>query len=102
MAITTPRCGHPVAYRAKNDDGTGATARCWKRAGHPGTKHLSRPAYEHELEHKRAYKRERKVRVLKPCGTEAAYRRHIRNREVPCEACRVAANKATDERRKAA
>lgn len=24
----------------------------------------------------------------KPCGTEAAYKRHLRHREVPCEACR--------------
>jgi hypothetical protein len=27
---------------------------------------------------------------LKPCGTEAAYRRHLRRGEQPCEACRAA------------
>jgi hypothetical protein len=25
---------------------------------------------------------------LEPCGTSAAYKRHIRHREVPCEPCR--------------
>jgi hypothetical protein len=29
---------------------------------------------------------------LKPCGTVAAYRRHFRNGETPCEACRAAEN----------
>lgn len=28
--------------------------------------------------------------VLKPCGTPAAYRRHLRNDEDPCDACRAA------------
>lgn len=27
---------------------------------------------------------------LKPCGTRAAYRRHLRKKEVPCELCRAA------------
>jgi hypothetical protein len=27
---------------------------------------------------------------LKPCGTPAAYRRHLRHREEPCDACRQA------------
>ena len=27
---------------------------------------------------------------LKPCGTVAAYRRHLRRREVPCDACLAA------------
>lgn len=27
------------------------------------------------------------VRELRPCGTEAAYRRHHRNRQVACAAC---------------
>lgn len=31
------------------------------------------------------------ARVLKPCGTEAAYQRHIRRRETPDEACYEAA-----------
>ena len=40
------------------------------------------------------------TRVLKPCGTPAAYARHLRHYEVPCEACtaantaRVAENRA--------
>lgn len=29
-------------------------------------------------------------RELKPCGTEAAYQRHLRHREAPCAACRNA------------
>ena len=29
-------------------------------------------------------------RALKPCGTVAAYRRHQRNGETPCEPCRAA------------
>ena len=29
-------------------------------------------------------------RELKPCGTEAAYRRHLRHDETPCTACRKA------------
>lgn len=28
--------------------------------------------------------------TLKPCGTPAAYRRHLRNNEEPCDACRAA------------
>lgn len=28
--------------------------------------------------------------VTQPCGTEAAYRRHGRNGETPCDACKVA------------
>lgn len=30
------------------------------------------------------------MRVLAPCGTEAAYRRHLRGREEPCAECRRA------------
>ena len=30
------------------------------------------------------------ARQLSSCGTEAAYRRHRRNREIACEACRKA------------
>ncbi len=29
-------------------------------------------------------------RQLAPCGTQAAYQRHIRNGEVPCEPCAAA------------
>lgn len=32
------------------------------------------------------------ARVLKPCGTPAAFARHKRHREEPCEACRAAWN----------
>lgn len=31
-------------------------------------------------------------RALKPCGTTAAYRRHLRRSETPCDACREAEN----------
>ena len=31
------------------------------------------------------------ARELKPCGTYAAYRRHLRAKESPCEECRQAA-----------
>ena len=41
-------------------------------------------------------------RNVKPCGTEAAYKRHIRNYEVPCEPCRAEANRIADSRRKKA
>lgn len=30
------------------------------------------------------------TRALKPCGTTAAYRRHLRAGEAPCDACRAA------------
>ncbi|MDB5716457.1 MAG: hypothetical protein JWO15_3854 [Sphingomonadales bacterium] len=36
---------------------------------------------------------------LKPCGTEAAYRRHLRHDEEPCNPCRTAAVAADAERR---
>lgn len=32
---------------------------------------------------------------LKPCGTPAAYRRHLRHHEPPCQACLDAHNQAT-------
>ena len=35
---------------------------------------------------------------LKPCGTKAAYERHRRNKEKPCEACRIA--DVEDQRRR--
>lgn len=34
-------------------------------------------------------------RTLKPCGTEAAYQRHLKAREAPCEPCRGAHRKMT-------
>lgn len=34
-------------------------------------------------------------RELKPCGTPAAYRRHLRHDEEPCEACRAAESART-------
>lgn len=41
-------------------------------------------------------------RELQPCGTPAAYRRHLRKKETPCEACRVAHAIAKVEREDAA
>ena len=44
-------------------------------------------------ERSRAYrdrKRGKAPRVPQPCGTLAAYRRHQRAQEAPCEACRAA------------
>jgi len=41
-------------------------------------------------------------RPPKPCGSEAAYHRHLRNVETPCEECRNAyleANRARNQRR---
>jgi hypothetical protein len=38
---------------------------------------------------------------LEPCGTLAAYRRHGRAGEKPCEACRVARNADSQARRRA-
>jgi hypothetical protein len=66
---------------------------CWRPWGHAAGKHMSRDAWLRKLEQNRGY-RSRSARVLKPCGTEAAYRRHLRRREVPCEPCRLAANTA--------
>lgn len=38
------------------------------------------------------------ARELKPCGTHAAYKRHLRNKEEPCEPCRQAARDQKNER----
>ena len=38
-------------------------------------------------------------RPLAPCGTEAAYRRHLRRGEKPCYECRVASSEARSRRR---
>lgn len=38
------------------------------------------------------------TRELQPCGTAAAYRRHLRNHEKPCLPCARAHAKAKDER----
>lgn len=41
---------------------------------------------------------------VQPCGTPAAFRRHYRNGQKPCQACREAFNlyqqRVTDERRR--
>ena len=42
------------------------------------------------------------ARELKPCGTYAAYRRHLRNDEAPCEECRQAARDQKNVRKDAA
>ena len=39
------------------------------------------------------------MRELKPCGTVAAYMRHIRARELACEPCLAAMSAYTRERR---
>ena len=41
------------------------------------------------------------ARELKPCGTTAAYRRHKRNGEKPCDPCRRAAVQAESQRTRA-
>lgn len=38
-------------------------------------------------------------RQVKPCGTEAAYRRHLRNAETPCPECKRAAAEKRATRR---
>lgn len=37
------------------------------------------------------------VMVLKPCGTDAAYKRHLKANEKPCEPCTIAHNYAVRE-----
>lgn len=39
------------------------------------------------------------MRSLKPCGTRAAYQRHLKNGEPPCAACLAANNKANEDHR---
>lgn len=39
------------------------------------------------------------ARPLKPCGTPAAYQRHLENREPTCDACRAVKNAAVIARR---
>lgn len=41
------------------------------------------------------------ARELKPCGTHAAYRRHLRAGEQPCEPCRAAAREQKNARKQA-
>ena len=41
------------------------------------------------------------TRALKPCGTYAAYRRHLRAKESPCEECRQAAREQKNSRKAA-
>jgi hypothetical protein len=38
-------------------------------------------------------------RITHPCGTAAAYNRHLRDGEPPCEPCRLAALEAGHRRR---
>lgn len=38
------------------------------------------------------------VRELKPCGTFAAYQRHVKAKEEPCEPCRAAARDQKNSR----
>lgn len=51
--ITTPRCLRPVRrYEFRTDRGPRGDLDpvCWRPAGHPGRRHLSRWAYLRELE----------------------------------------------------
>lgn len=48
---------------------------------------------------RRAGSKPRAGRTLKPCGTDAAYRRHLRERETPCEPCRAAARRREARKR---
>lgn len=41
------------------------------------------------------------ARTLKPCGTWAAYKRHLRAGETPCEPCRQAARDQKNDRNQA-
>ena len=41
------------------------------------------------------------ARTLQPCGTFAAYRRHLRAKETPCDACRQAARDQKNDRKNA-
>lgn len=41
------------------------------------------------------------ARELKPCGTFAAYRRHLKAKETPCEPCRQAARDQKNQRKDA-
>lgn len=41
------------------------------------------------------------ARKLQPCGTFAAYRRHLRAKETPCDACRQAARDQKNDRKNA-
>ena len=41
------------------------------------------------------------ARPLKPCGTFAAYRRHLRAKETPCKPCRQAARDQKNDRKDA-
>ena len=36
--------------------------------------------------------------ALKPCGTPAAYRRHLRNGEAACDACKAAVRRGVGDR----
>jgi hypothetical protein len=53
-------------------------------------------ARNHKRKRKRPAKRKRE---LKPCGTRAAYRRHLRKGEYPCIPCLDANNNETYNRR---
>jgi hypothetical protein len=93
--MTRPRCGVPVrAYGRATEPSP-----CWRRESHPG-KHRSKAAYLRQAARRGVIPGQRRWRNVKPCGTEPAYRRHLRHREVPCEPCRLAANIASGRYRK--
>lgn len=46
--------------------------------------------------------RDRSGRIMQPCGTRAAYRRHLRRKEKPCDPCHRANTEAAAEYKAAA
>ena len=79
-----PRCLHPVRpYRRPGTDPDEAPV-CWRPLGHAGTRHASRAAWLRARARKRP-PGPRRWRNVIPCPSAAAYKRHIRHRELPCE-----------------
>jgi hypothetical protein len=88
-----PRCLVPVRYYGKPGRAEDPSPRCGRPRRHRG-RHLSEWTWRRELDRRAHWARElRKLRrqerlaqrPLVPCPSEAAYRRHLRHHEVPCE-----------------
>lgn len=90
-------CGTPAAYQRhmrKAEVPCDDCAVAW-------AKHCGRYRRENRV-HLNELKRERAKygpHELAPCGTHAAYARHVRNLERPCYACRVAEAQYQSDRR---
>jgi hypothetical protein len=79
-----PRCGHPRGVRLSADEAEVTCGGCLVLLSGAGKATGARWAE-------------------KPCGTLAAYRRHYRHGEKPCESCRQACSRwEQDQRRSAA